>query len=142
MRTGSRPRASFQGWPVRDYGAGRVGPRRPKKQWPGGQRPTSGADRIDFAAQSSRGYTPPRATTKCLAGGFGKYLLHNIGRRFIIAPMDKPKIPDDILEFFRQTGAQGGKARAKKHSKEQLSEWGRKGGRPKGSGKQKAAKKG
>ncbi len=29
----------------------------------------------------------------------------------------------------------------KKHSKEQLSEWGKKGGRPKGSGK-KAAKKG
>ena len=42
------------------------------------------------------------------------------------------------MEYFRKTGAMGGKARAKKHSKKQLSEWGRKGGRPKGSGKKQA----
>lgn len=53
----------------------------------------------------------------------------------------KLKIPEDVMEYFRLTGAQGGKARAKKYSKAQLSEWGKKGGRPKGS-KKKAAKKG
>jgi hypothetical protein len=41
------------------------------------------------------------------------------------------------MEFFKETGAQGGKARAERHSKEQLAEWGKKGGRPKGSGKDK-----
>jgi general stress protein YciG len=45
------------------------------------------------------------------------------------------KLPKEALKFFQKTGAQGGKARAEKHSKEQLSEWGKKGGRPKGSGK-------
>jgi hypothetical protein len=39
------------------------------------------------------------------------------------------------MEYFRKTGAMGGKARAKNHSKQQLSAWGRMGGRPKGSGK-------
>ena len=39
------------------------------------------------------------------------------------------------MEYFRKTGAMGGKASAKKHSKRQLSEWGKMGGRPKGSGK-------
>ena len=55
--------------------------------------------------------------------------------------MPKLHIPDDVMEYFRKTGAMGGKARAKKHSKEQLSEWGQRGGRPKGSGKKQASKK-
>jgi len=55
----------------------------------------------------------------------------------------KIRIPDDVMEYFRKTGAMGGKARANKHSKEQLSEWAKLGGRPKGSGKkQKSTKKG
>ena len=45
------------------------------------------------------------------------------------------KIPRDVLKYFQRTGAEGGKARAKKHTKEELSAWGRMGGRPKGSGK-------
>jgi hypothetical protein len=55
--------------------------------------------------------------------------------------MKTPPIPDDLLEFFRATGAKGGKARAKKHSKKQLADWGKLGGRPKGSGKKKATKR-
>ncbi len=55
--------------------------------------------------------------------------------------MSRLRIPEDVMEYFRRTGAMGGKARAKKHSKEQLSEWGKMGGRPKGSGK-KIVKKG
>lgn len=43
------------------------------------------------------------------------------------------KIPKEALKYFQQTGAEGGKTRAAKYSKEQLSEWGKKGGRPKGS---------
>jgi len=54
----------------------------------------------------------------------------------------KPDLPDDVLDYFRKTGSIGGKTRAKKHSKAQLSEWGKKGGRPKGSVKKKQAKKG
>jgi general stress protein YciG len=50
------------------------------------------------------------------------------------------RIPKDVMEFFRKTGSMGGKARASKHSKEQLSEWARMGGRPKGSGKVKDTK--
>ncbi len=46
--------------------------------------------------------------------------------------MKKLRIPDDVMEYFRKTGAQGGKARAAKYSKQQLSAWGKKGGRPKG----------
>jgi hypothetical protein len=47
------------------------------------------------------------------------------------------------MEYFRKTGAMGGKTRAKNHSKEELREWGKLGGRPKGSGKNlRAAKKG
>jgi hypothetical protein len=49
----------------------------------------------------------------------------------------KVKIPEDVLEFFRRTGAEGGKARASRHTPEELSAWGKKGGRPKGSRKQK-----
>jgi len=54
----------------------------------------------------------------------------------------KPPIPSDVLEYFRKTGSLGGKARAEGHSKEQLSEWAKLGGRPKGSGKKKAKKGG
>ena len=56
--------------------------------------------------------------------------------------MSRLRIPEDVMEYFRRTGAMGGKMRAKKHSKEQLSEWGTMGGRPKGSGKRQAKKDG
>ena len=56
--------------------------------------------------------------------------------------MSKLRIPDDVMEYFRKTGAMGGKARAKKHTPEELSEWGKKGGRPKGSGKKQPQRKG
>jgi hypothetical protein len=39
------------------------------------------------------------------------------------------------MEYFRKTGSIGGKRRAAKHTKAELSKWGRMGGRPKGSGK-------
>jgi hypothetical protein len=48
--------------------------------------------------------------------------------------VSKLLIPDDVMEYFRKTGAMGGKARAKKYTKEELSDMGKKGGRPKGSG--------
>jgi hypothetical protein len=54
--------------------------------------------------------------------------------------MEKVRIPDNILEFFRKSGSIGGKTRAAKHTKAELRAWGRMGGRPKGSGKR--AKKG
>jgi hypothetical protein len=54
----------------------------------------------------------------------------------------KPRIPDEVLEFFKKTGAMGGKTRAKKHSKQQLSAWAKLGGRPKGSGKKRVKKGG
>jgi hypothetical protein len=55
----------------------------------------------------------------------------------------KIRIPEDAMEYFRMTGSIGGKTRAKKHSKAQLSAWAKLGGRPKGSGKKrKAAQKG
>ena len=61
----------------------------------------------------------------------------------MIEMVKKPPIPDDVLEYFRKTGAMGGKARAKNHSKKQLSEWAKMGGRPKKSGKgKKQTKKG
>jgi hypothetical protein len=52
----------------------------------------------------------------------------------------KPKqlhieIPEQAMKFFRLTGAMGGRARAKNHTPEELSKWGKMGGRPKGSGK-------
>ena len=56
--------------------------------------------------------------------------------------MAKVRIPEDVMEYFRKTGAQGGKARAKKHTPEELSRWGKMGGRPKESGKQQAKKGG
>jgi len=49
--------------------------------------------------------------------------------------MGKLRIPDDVMEYFRKTGSIGGKTRAQKYTKEQLSEMGKKGGRPKGRGK-------
>jgi general stress protein YciG len=57
--------------------------------------------------------------------------------------VSKLRIPDDVMEYFRKTGSMGGKARAGKYTKEQLSEMGKKGGRPVGSGKKRktAAKK-
>ena len=56
--------------------------------------------------------------------------------------MEKPRIPKAVLQFFKETGAEGGKARAEKYTQEQLSEWGKKGGRPKGSGKKTKKAKG
>jgi hypothetical protein len=56
--------------------------------------------------------------------------------------MEKLKIPKEAMKYFRFTGAQGGKARAKKYTKHQLSEMGKKGGRPKGSLKKVAGKRG
>lgn len=55
--------------------------------------------------------------------------------------MGKLRIPEDVMEYFRKTGSIGGKARARRHTTEQLSAWGKLGGRPKGSGK-KGTKKG
>ncbi len=49
-------------------------------------------------------------------------------------------MPECVLGYFRKTGSVGGKARAAKHSKKQLSEWARLGGRPKGSGKKRTKK--
>ena len=54
--------------------------------------------------------------------------------------MAKIPIPEDVMEYFRKTGSVGGKARAKKYSKEQLSEMGKKGGRPKGNGTKRVKK--
>lgn len=56
--------------------------------------------------------------------------------------MAKVRIPEDVMEYFRKTGAMGGKTRAKKHTPEELSKWGKMGGRPKGSSKKRQAKKG
>jgi hypothetical protein len=52
------------------------------------------------------------------------------------------KIPKEVLKYFQRTGAEGGKARAEKHSKEQLSAWGKMGGRPKKSKKTQVKKGG
>ena len=51
-------------------------------------------------------------------------------------------MPALVLEFFRATGAMGGKARAERHTAEELTAWGKLGGRPKGSGKTKSKKGG
>jgi hypothetical protein len=47
----------------------------------------------------------------------------------------KVKLPPEVLKFFQKTGSEGGKARAERHTAEELREWGKKGGRPKGTGK-------
>jgi general stress protein YciG len=46
----------------------------------------------------------------------------------------KKQLPPEVLKFFQKTGSIGGKTRAAKYTKEELSEMGKKGGRPKGSG--------
>jgi hypothetical protein len=51
------------------------------------------------------------------------------------------RIPKDVLKYFQKTGAEGGRARAERHTKEELSAWGKKGGRPKGSGRKQVKKK-
>jgi len=52
------------------------------------------------------------------------------------------KIPKEVMKYFQRTGAEGGRARAEKHTRQELSEWGRLGGRPRGSGKTKTKKGG
>jgi hypothetical protein len=52
--------------------------------------------------------------------------------------MKKPRIPEEVLEFFKRTAAKGGRVRATRYSKKQLQAWGKMGGRPKGSGKKQA----
>ena len=47
--------------------------------------------------------------------------------------MKRTLIPKDVMKYFRLVGAEGGKARAERHTKEELSAWGKMGGRPKGS---------
>jgi hypothetical protein len=54
----------------------------------------------------------------------------------------KIRIPNDVMEYFRKTGSIGGKTRAKKYTKQQLSEMGKLGGRPKGSAKKRTKKGG
>jgi hypothetical protein len=56
--------------------------------------------------------------------------------------VSKLRIPKDVMEYFRKTGSMGGKARAQRHSKEQLSKWAKLGGRPKGGGKKQSKKGG
>jgi hypothetical protein len=43
-------------------------------------------------------------------------------------------IPENIREFLRVMGRQGGRARAEKYPKEQLAAWGKLGGRPRKAG--------
>jgi hypothetical protein len=45
----------------------------------------------------------------------------------------RPRLPRNVLKFFQQTGAEGGKTTAIKYSKEQRVKWGKMGGRPKAS---------
>jgi hypothetical protein len=54
----------------------------------------------------------------------------------------KMKIPEEAMKYFRATGAIGGKTRAEKHTSEELSRWGKMGGRPRGSGKKQTKKGG
>lgn len=56
--------------------------------------------------------------------------------------MKKRKIPEAVMEHIRKLGAEGGKARAARHTKAELSAWGKLGGRPKGSSKKAAKRKG
>src|ERR1017187_8222729 len=50
-------------------------------------------------------------------------------------PLKNKHWPKNILAFFQESGSRGGKTRAARYTSEQLQEWGRLGGRPKGSGK-------
>ncbi len=70
-----------------------------------------------------------------------RHVLTYLRPKFILGFM-ATKIPKAVLKYFQKTGAEGGKARAEKHSKKQLSEWAKLGGRPKGSGKKQAKKGG
>jgi len=54
--------------------------------------------------------------------------------------MDKARIPDDVLEYFRKAGSVGGKRRAAKHTKAELREWGKLGGRPRKTQRKKGRK--
>jgi len=47
-------------------------------------------------------------------------------------PNDRDKL---VREFLAEIGRKGGQVRAKKYGKATLRKWGKKGGRPKGSGK-------
>ena len=58
----------------------------------------------------------------------------------MIDSVGNTRIPEDVMKYFRRTGAEGGKARARKYSKQQLSAWAKLGGRPKRSGKKKGGK--
>jgi hypothetical protein len=55
--------------------------------------------------------------------------------------MAEVHFPKAVLAFFREAGARGGEARAKHHSKAELSKWGKMGGRPKKSDKKQKGKK-
>jgi hypothetical protein len=76
--------------------------------------------------------------------GFAFDLLRNYQER-LTCPSDlfengssmvkRVKMPKEVLKFFQATGSEGGKARAERHSKEELREWGKKGGRPRKNGK-------
>jgi hypothetical protein len=68
-------------------------------------------------------------------------LQHNLGVGYDRS-VKKLSIPQDVMEYFRKVGAMGGKTRARKYTKEQLSEMGKLGGRPKGSGKKQTKKGG
>ena len=46
-------------------------------------------------------------------------------------------IPENIRQFLRVMGRQGGRTRAQRYSKEQLAAWGRLGGRPRKAGARK-----
>ena len=52
------------------------------------------------------------------------------------------ELPEDVLKFFQRTGREGGLARKRNHSPEQLKAWARMGGRPKGSTKKRSEKGG
>jgi hypothetical protein len=63
-------------------------------------------------------------------------MLKKVAARFMIDWMlKKPQAPPEVLDFLRKAASKGGKARAARHTEEELSAWGKKGGRPKGSGK-------
>jgi hypothetical protein len=53
------------------------------------------------------------------------------------------KDDDAVKQYLSKIGSKGGKTRAAKHTKQQLSQWAKKGGRPKkdsGSAQKKASK--
>jgi hypothetical protein len=54
----------------------------------------------------------------------------------------KVQMPESVRKFFQETGALGGESRARNHTPEELSAWGKMGGRPpKGSAKAKKGEK-